>query len=88
MKVFYNKEDIISYQQLNKIGKKSRNAPKLGQNWAEICQNWKKVVKNWYYVQFETKNFTKQYKIRVFQNAKDMISYYQQKKYGKKRGHS
>ena len=53
---------MISYYQLKKIRKKSRDAPKLGQNWAESCQ---KLVKNWYYVHFDTRKYIKNSKMRV-----------------------
>ena len=84
MREIQKKENMISYCHLKKIKKKNRDVPKLGQNWAESCQNWQKLVKNWYYVHFETKKYIKKYKIGVFQNKEDMISYYQLKKISKK----
>ena len=35
---------------------------------------------------FDPKKYIKNYKMRLIQNEKDMISYYQLKKNGKKRG--
>ena len=41
MRVIWNKEDMISYYQLKKMGKKVGEAKKLGQ----ICQKWEKLGK-------------------------------------------
>ena len=88
MKVILNKEDMISYCNLKKIKKKNKDVPKLGRNWAESFQNWQKLVKNWYYVHFDPKNYIKNSKMRVIQNKKEMISYYQLTKIEKKyQGH-
>ena len=57
MRVIQNKENMISYYQLKKIGKKRIGT---SQNQTEICQNWQKLVKNRYYVHFENKKNIKQ----------------------------
>ena len=43
------------------------------------------MVKNWYYMHFDPKKYTKNYKMRVIYNKEDMISYYQLKKNWKKK---
>ena len=65
MMIIQNKEDMISYYPLKKIEKKVGEAQKLG--------------KNWYYMHFDTKKYTKNYKMRVIQNKEDRIYYYQLK---------
>ena len=43
-------------------------------------KNLENLVKNWYYMHFEPKKYTKNYKMSVIQNKEDMIRYYQLKK--------
>ena len=50
LRVTLNKIHLLSYYQLNRIGKKHRDTPKLGQNWSKLA----KIGKNWYYVHFDT----------------------------------
>ena len=43
-------------------------------------------MKNWYYMHFDLKKYTKNYKMKIIQNKEDMISYYQLKEKWEKIG--
>ena len=45
----------------------------------KFSKNWKK---NRYYMHFDSKKYTKNYKMKVIYNKEDMISYYQLKEMG------
>ena len=81
MRVIQNKGDMISYYQLKKNWKKSRGGPKIGSKLSKL----RKFDKNWYYMHFDPKQYTKNYKMRLILNKYDMISYHQLKKWEKLR---
>ena len=58
---------MIIYYQLTKIGKKNREASKLGRNGSKLD----KIEKTWkksYYAHFDLRKIHKNYKIRVILN--------------------
>ena len=59
MRLIQNKEDMISYYQLKKMGKKSRGGSKIRSKLSKQRKIEKIWYKNWYYMHFDPKKYTK-----------------------------
>ena len=52
------------------MGKKCRGGPKIRSKLSKMRKIEKTWQKKWYYMHFDTKKFTKNYKMRVIKNKK------------------